>query len=314
MELYDPFDKLSFSPTECFLCGKKTDGLTEQSPVFPAWLMKKYNLYEMPFKLLDESMTTYEAMKTPACSKCDRDYLQELELKISKGFDIGFDGVSALDELTIFHWFSKILYGIIFIELQAAFTQHEGDEPLGISPSLLSKFRNLHLLLQSLRMPLVYEDFQPWSLVRVKLSTESNVFDYRDEMATMIFSLAIKDAGILICLQDHGKNLEYHGALLKKINGKTLELMQFQELCALFYYSAYLFNPIAQYLILPPAGNNNEYSLSPQPLEGVGLRALFNPWDTKVYAQVLEAFWKPWNITKDEIRTNPEKAMTKFIE
>lgn len=312
MELYDPFDKLSFSSTDCFLCGNKTNGTTEQSTVFPEWLMQKYKLEEMPFKLLDESMTSYGAMKIPACSNCEHDYLTPLESSINLSFDGGYEHVSQLPELKVFHWFSKILYGIIFIELQAAFAQHEGDEPLGISPSLLTKFRNLHLLLQSLRMPLIFEEFQPWSLVVVKLSPVTDEFDYRDEMATMIFSMAINDFGILICLQDHGKNLDYHAGLLKEISAKPLELIQFQELCALFYYSAYLFNPIAHYLILPPAGNSTAYSLSPQPLEGAGLRALFNPWDTNVYAQVLEAFWKPWQISKAQIKENPEKPLSRL--
>lgn len=314
MELYDPFERLNFSATDCFLCGTKTNGTTQQSAVFPEWLMDRYKLHEMPFKLLDESMTSYGAMKIPCCDNCRSSYLDPMELKLADGFLKGYEAISALDELEIFQWFSKMLYGIIWIELQAAFAQHEGDEPLGISPSLLSKFRNLHLLLQSLRMPLIFEDFQPWSLVLVRLEPATEEFDYRDEMATMIFSMAIKDFGLLICLQDHGENLNYHADLLKKIEGKPLEHIQFQELSARFYYSAYLFNPIAQYLILPPAGDQADYSLSPQPLQGVGFRPLFNPWSNSVYAQVLEAFWKPWNIPKNQILLNPEKPMTKFSE
>lgn len=312
MELYDPFERLSFAATDCFLCGTKTDGTTEQSTVFPGWLMDRFKLHDMPFKLLDESMTSYGAMKIPCCQNCQELHLTPMEGRVDAAFDEGYAGVSALAGLEIFQWFSKILYGIIWIELQAAFAQHEGDKPLGISPSLLTKFRNMHLLLQSLRMPLIFEEFQPWSLVLVKLDPATPEFDYRDEMATMIFSMAINDFGILICLQDHGENLNYHAALLKKIEGRPLPLIEFQELCAMFYYSAYLFNPIAQYLILPPAGNQADYSLSAQPLEGVGFRALFNPWDNKVYAQVLEAFWKPWNISKAEIMEDPAEPMSKL--
>lgn len=312
MELYDPFEQLSFSDKECFLCGVKTDGLADKTSVFPEWLMETYKLHKLPFKLLDESVTSYGAMQMPCCGSCKELYLDPLEQKISMAFSNGYAGVRALDESDVFLWFSKLLYGIIWIELQAAFTQHEGDEPLGISPSLLAKFKNLHLLLQSLRVPILFEEFEPWSLILVKLEPAIDYFDYRDEMATMIFSMAMADFGLLICLQDHGQNLNYHASLLKKHENKPLELIQFQELCALFYYSAYLFNPIPEYLVLPPVPGQPEFTISAQPLEGVGFRPLFNAWNNSVYAQVLEAFWKPFNISKAQILADPQSPLTRL--
>ena len=312
MHLYDPFLHLTFSSEQCFLCGNKTAADISKIPVFPNWVMQRYKLNDQPFKLLDENVSTYGDLKMPCCKNCLDLHITKLDETIHFAVNNGYEGLAALSEIDLFLWFSKLLYGIVWVELQAAFAQHDGIEPLGISPSLISKFRNLHLLLQALNRPLIYEDFQPWSIFLVRMEEKKEAFEYRDEMATMIFSLNLEDFGFIICLQDHGHNKIYHKALLSKIK-EPLSEQQFQELCAQFYYSAYLFNPIPEYLVIPPAGNELQFTICVQPLEGAGFRPLFNKWDNAVYAQVLEAFWKPWNISKKEILEIPDSPLSVIV-
>ncbi|MNU04259.1 hypothetical protein D3C72_2485910 [compost metagenome] len=48
------------------------------------------------------------------------------------------------------------------------------------------------------------------------------------------------------------------------------------------------------------------------PLRGNMSKPLFDVWQHKVYAQVLENFWKPWGYVVFEIIKNPEQPMSFF--
>ncbi len=157
-----------------------------------------------------------------------------------------------MDEVKLFQWAGKLLYGIIFNEVQTGIRQqHAQGQEFNISQSLIHKFSNLHLMLQSLNQPIVFEDFKPFSLFLFKVNNEADLFGYRDEINTLTFSLRIKDFGLIICLQDNGVNRSYHKEILEKIEGQVLHPIQFEEFNARIFYSAYLFNRLPEYNVLP---------------------------------------------------------------
>ncbi len=317
MELFDPFKSLSFPEEQCFISGRAAD---MRVPVFPDWLQKMFSLEEKPFKLLNEEMTTFGALNVPCNSQIYVQYLLPLEGIVERAFSKGYQGLNSLPAVILFQWFSKILYGLVYAELQVAFKEHEKvsaglDEPLGISPSLLERFKNLHLLLQSVITLFSFEDFEPYTLIilRVIGNTSARELDYRDDMSTMVFSLAFGDAGILIALHDLGQNRSFHARLLRLVEGRGLNQIQFREFAARLFYSAYLFDPIPYYLVLPPTAAAHNFSVTAQLTQGAPSRPIFRPWENKVFAQVLQEFWKPWNITKSEILNSPGKTLT-FLE
>lgn len=314
MELFDPFKSLSFPEEQCFISGRAAD---IRIPVFPDWLQEMFSLEEKPFKLLNEEMTVFGALKVPCNSQIYQEYLRPLESIVEIAFFKGYEGLNALPALTIFQWFSKILYGLVYAELQVAFREHEkgtagSDEPLGISPSLLERFKNLHLLLQSVMIPFSFEDFEPFTLIILQVAdnTSARELDYRDDMSTMVFSLAFGDAGILIALHDSGQNRLFHARLLQLLEGRELNQLQFREVTARLFYSAYLFDPIPYYLVLPPTAAAPYFSVTAQLIQGAASRPVFRPWEDKVFAQVLQEFWKPWNLTKSEILDSKGKTLT----
>jgi hypothetical protein len=69
VKVYKPFEHLNFSKQFCFLSGEKLLTAEEQITVFPLWLLQEYELQDKPFKLLDESMSTYSDMKLPCSGK-----------------------------------------------------------------------------------------------------------------------------------------------------------------------------------------------------------------------------------------------------
>ncbi|HTH82247.1 MAG TPA: hypothetical protein VL490_04910, partial [Mucilaginibacter sp.] len=153
-KIYSPFDASNFSNKTCFLTGETLNSEEEKIQVFPQWLMSQYNLEDQPFKMLDESMATYKDMKLPCSAAVNETYLEPLEAEIAAAFASGYDAVKAVDELKLFQWAGKLLYGIIFNEIQSGIRQQyaQGEE-FNISKSIIHKFSNLHLMLQSINLP-----------------------------------------------------------------------------------------------------------------------------------------------------------------
>ncbi|MBS1503801.1 MAG: hypothetical protein JST32_17155, partial [Bacteroidetes bacterium] len=176
---------------------------------------------------------------------------------------------------------------------------------------LIHKFSNLHLMLQSIYLPVIFEDFKPFSLFLFKVNNAENEFTYRDEINTLIFSLRMKDFGLILCLQDNGVNRNFHKELLSKIEGQSLHPIQFEEFNARVFYSAYLFNRLPEYNILPAGG---ETYIEAMPLRGMSSKPLFDAWQNKTYGQVLENFWKKWNFLLFEIIKDPENPVSFLLD
>jgi len=308
VQIYHPFEKSNFSNSTCFLSGEKLSSEEEKVQVFPQWLMSRYGLEDEPFKLLDESMATYKDLKLPCAAQINEQFLEPLEAEIAAAFAIGYDAVKELDELKLFQWAGKLLYGLIFNELRSGIKQqHAQGEEFNISQSIIHKFSHLHLMLQSINQPVYFEDFKPFSLFLFKVENNEKEFGYRDEINTLTFALRIKDFGLVICLQDNGANRFYHREVLEKIEGKTLHPIQFEEFSGRVFYSAYLFNRLPEYTILEV---NDDVFIESMPLRGISSKSLFDNWNNKTYGQVLESFWKNWGFLLLEIIKNPEEPMS----
>src|SRR5690606_26051051 len=106
---------------------------------------------------------------------------------------------------------------------------------MNFSQVLVHKFRNLHLMLQSLIMPIQFDGGMPFTMVVAQVGNPTNTFNYRDEINTLVYSLRMNDFGLIVCLQDNGANGAYHETLVKPLKGQRLHPIQFEELCALFF-------------------------------------------------------------------------------
>jgi hypothetical protein len=307
-QIYNPFSAFNFSNRYCFLTGQKLNSAEEKIQVFPQWLMSRYKLEDKPFKLLDENTANYKDLKIPCSALINETYLEPLEFEIADTFDLGYEGVKDLDDLKLFQWAGKLLYGIIFIEIQSGIKlQHAQGEEFNMSQAIVHRFSNLHLMLQSLNLPIVFEDFKPYSIFLFKVNNNEDEFGYRDEINTLTFSLRIKDFGLIICLQDNGANFKYHQQIFDKIQDEVLHPIQFEEFCGRVFYSAYLFNRLPEYNILPVG---DSIYIEAMPLRGMSSKPLFDDWMNKTYGQVLESFWKNWSFLLLEIIKNPDKPMS----
>ncbi|MGM1428001.1 hypothetical protein ACS126_01995 [Sphingobacterium lactis] len=306
-KLYNPFLDFKFDNKVCFLTGKALDSADEAIQVFPLWMMRAFDLEDKPFKMLDESFSTYKKLQLPCATDVAAKF-EELEEQVQHAMDAGYAEVSKLDQLTLFQWVAKILYGVVFNEIQAGIRQaFLAGESMNFSQALVQKFRNLHAMLQSLVVPMEFENKNPFTVQVFPVDNAPETFMYRDEINTLIFSIRMKDFALIATLQDNGVHEIYHEDALRVAADQTLHPIQFEEICARYFYSAYLFNRLPEYTYMEVP---EKVFVEPMPLNDWTLKPIFDQWQVKTYGQVLENFWKPWGFTLFEIIKDPEKPMT----
>lgn len=310
--IYQPFKNFDFKYKNCFLSGDTFKSPVEEINILPAWLLEVANFSgEEQIKLLDESVRSYNTLKVPCNTEVFTHFIQPLEEKIADAFSKGYDAVSQLKEEDLFKWIGKFMYSLIYVEMNAAVRlQQISSDGVNMSQGLMHKFGNLNTMIQSIYLDVVYEDFKPWSIVVVPLEEQDTAFSFRDEINTLTFSMKLKNFGIIACLQDNGTNKKFHQEILDQIGKSALSPQQFEEICARFYYSAYLFNRLPEYAIMPVEGS---IYIDAMPLRGTLNKALFDHWQHKTYAQVLQDFWKPWGHTLFEIIKDPTNPISYFV-
>ena len=310
--IYQPFKNFDFKYKNCFLSGDTFKSPVEEINILPAWLLEVANFSgEEQIKLLDESVRSYNTLKVPCNTEVFTHFIQPLEEKIADAFSKGYDAVSQLEEEDLFKWIGKFMYSLIYVEMNAAVRlQQISSDGVNMSQGLMHKFGNLNTMIQSIYLDVVYEDFKPWSIVVIPLEEQDTAFSFRDEINTLTFSMKLKNFGIIACLQDNGTNKKFHQEILDQIGKSALSPQQFEEICARFYYSAYLFNRLPEYAIMPVEGS---IYIDAMPLRGTLNKALFDHWQHKTYAQVLQDFWKPWGHTLFEIIKDPTNPISYFV-
>src|SRR5690606_19610768 len=150
--------------TTCFLTGEPLSSTDERIQVFPEWMMRDFSLDDKPFKMLDERIITYKELQLP-CAGWVANAFDQVEKKVNDAVAVGYDAVKDLDQLTLFQWIGKILYGVVFNEIQAGVKQaFLSGEEMNFSQALVHKFRNLHFMLQSIIKPLEFEHKNPFQI------------------------------------------------------------------------------------------------------------------------------------------------------
>ncbi|MBE7178231.1 MAG: hypothetical protein INR69_17650 [Mucilaginibacter polytrichastri] len=301
---FSPFDHFDLDPKKCFLTGAPAAFFT---PVFPEWMIERYGLQSRSVALPDGQPLPYAGITLPCCQNV-AEAISGLHEDMQAVYDAGFSGVKKADPVALFRFHALILYGFIWHELRAAIRQESAaGSQFGLSHTLLQKFANLHLMLQSLVRNTEFEEPYPWTMVAFPVSGGADDFVFRDEISTLFLSIRTGSTGILFLMLDAGLNEMYHRGRLKMIGENSLHPIQFEELNALFLYSAYLMQKPVGLSVMDSAETT---FIEAEPVESIGGRPVFESWIDKTYAQVLENFWKPWQISQFEIRKDPDNTLS----
>lgn len=302
LNLFDFFSSPDFD--KCFFTGNPVSA-SDKISVFPEWVLDRYQLRDKYMGMLNWNRVKYGELFLP-CYPLAVDKLNSLENQVREAFEAGFESVIQLDPDVIFLWMSKLLLGILYQDIHYSIALgQKRNKPFVISPLLTRKYRDLHFMVQAIVNPVSWTD-KPYSLVIKKLNYSKDVFNFRDEARNQNFSLALNGFGLVACLQDRGLNEIFHKVLLEKMGSVPLHAIQFEELCARFIYSNYLLRQQSEWNTREGAEGFVMEPAAPPAFE-------FAAWDDRMYASVLEDYWKPWGIEPRDIYTFPDSPMSFLI-
>lgn len=311
LQLYHPFENIHLDPGTCFLSGSDMVSPDEHITVFPAWILSRFSLADKEFKMMDHvTSVLYRELKLPCASHVIKAF-EGLDQEIQEAFRKGYDGVRAIKQERLFLWMGRIVYGILYHDLllEKKRLQKQNKE-FRLSPRLKERFGLFHLMLQSLIFPVTFTGPMPWSISIVKLKYSRDIFNYRDDPVHLNFSLGMQGFGIIACLQDNGAVKGEQADILGKIKDTELHPIQFEELCARFFYSNYLLQYKPKYKVEDHQGG---ISIEALPIAADGSKPLFGTWDDNMFAQLLAGYWEPWGFSKKDIITFPD-APVSFLE
>lgn len=303
--LFNPFQDLIFDEHFCFLTGVLTN---EEMTVFPEWLMAHFKFGEERVEMMDKAKSYhYHDLKLP-CSPKVKQAFDDLDGKIQKAYEKGYEGMAALDQELLFQWTGRMVYGLLYYEMcyERDVLLRKGEE-FQLSPMLRKRFSEFHLMLQSIIEPISFVGKKPWSIVVFPLKYSADIFSYRDDAINLMFSFGVNGFGFVACLQDSGVIGENQTEVLEKMKGHVLHPVQFEELYARFHYTDYILQFTPQFNIQNhDDGISIEVDESTKPPQ-------FGFWDENVYAQLLSNYWQVYGIETDDI-LRPQKPRLSFLE
>lgn len=307
-KLFNPFDELIFGEQFCFLTGDLT---TEKITVFPEWLMSLHNFGQDRIELIDKSKTyVYQDLQLPASPRAKKAF-EYLDIQIKEAYEKGYEGMKDLDEQLIFLWTGRMVYGLLYHEMQYESNRvMRLGETFDLSPMLRERFGNFHLMLQSLVEPVSFVGKKPWTIVVFPLKYSADIFSYRDDAVNLLFSFGVNGFGYIACLQDNGVIGEKEQQLLEKMKSHVLHPIQFEELYARFHYSDYLLQYKPQYNIVE---HEDQITIEALPMEANAGRPLFGFWDQDMFAQLLANYWSVYGIQREDI-IRFQKPFLSFLE
>lgn len=299
LQLFAPFENLYFNDHTCFLSGEDLESDQFKITVFPDWVLDQFNYRNRTFTLMDTvNAVTYGDLTLP-CSTRVKQAFDELDEQVKQAFDGGYESMKALDSHTLFLWVGRIVYGVLYFEIEFEKQRMlKREQEFKMSPILKNRYSFFHLMLQSLIQPIDIKGLSPWSIEVVKLKYSEEVFNHRDDAVNLLFSLGINGFGIMACLQDNGVLMAEQRDILDKIGDQELHPVQFEELCARILYANYLLQAFPQFKLEETEAGMTIEAL---PVEAEMNKSVFKVWDNEMFEQVLEDYWSPWGLTKKEI-------------
>jgi hypothetical protein len=199
-----------------------------------------------------------------------------------------------VDELTLFQWAGKIFYGLLFRE---GFLQQDRSSSSGetiVSEEMLESMRMHHFFLQSLRRPVEFNGFSPFSIFRVPLvdsDATSDNFWFSDSIQGLMLTITVGGTGLLVSMQDNGLLRQVLRTLEEQLADPPLTMTELLELDAQLTYLRLKMHRTPKYLIMGDSSEPGPVSVISPPLAGFSGMPLFDRGHVEEYAQLLGRNW-----------------------
>ncbi len=307
--VFDPMSPLDLDA--CFLCGRalQSEDKTKEH-VFPRWLLEKFNLWDAQLNSLNDTAIPYRQLVIPCCARCNNTFLSRLEERVRAAVDQGYDAFKALDDVLIYQWVLKIMYGLL--RRDASLLADRADETAGsIFPAeMLEDFRHTHSMLQTIRFETDFLPAPPWSIFGFQCHTYSDPasnFDFLHGLAGMSVALRMSAVGLVVCLEDQGSQRELHGEFIDQFTEHPLHPVQFREVAAMIFYKQALMNRVPKYMTLLPQNEGDKMQVISMPVQGFSTKPIHDTWSQATYARILSKYL---DLPIDDIYRSPDQVMS----
>jgi hypothetical protein len=255
----------------------------------PKWLQRRHNLWDQELVLLNGTAIRYAQLMIPCCESCNSIHLSGLENQIRSAIEKGYEEAVKLPALRVYQWIGKIFYGILRKEVVLLLDRRAADKGTIVPPELIQGFSTLHLFLQSIRKPFVFQDCEPFSVLVVNLHFREgkDEFYFRDSLHGMVCSLRTRGVGFIVALQDAGVIPGSYGRYVEDVAGRKLLPIQFDELYAKCLYQMCLFTRVPKFLIAAGADEAAPTTVHMLPVVGLSTKPVVADWVQADYAQFL---------------------------
>lgn len=268
--------------------------------IFTEWLLKHFKFGEERIEMMDKAKSyTFADLKLPCFPEVIKAF-EALDLTIQNAFKKGYEGMAALEEVEIFQWTGRIVYGLLYYEMvyEKQRLQRQGKE-FSLSPYLRERFGEFHTMLQSLIAPVSFIGKKPWSIIVFPLKYSADIFSYRDDTVNLLFQMRVNGFGIIVCFRDGGLIAEKEQDILEKMKGHILHPIQFEELYARFHYDDFILQYKPDLLI--EEDENGRVTIEAKPIEIVPNRPLFGIGMMICLPQLKANYWAVYGIEREDI-------------
>ncbi len=305
---FDPFEKMTFSYENCFLCGCLLNEINySEEHVVPKWLQRKFNLWNRKLILLNGTSINYKDLKIPCCKKCNNAMSKNIENPIEQGVSNGYNEFVKIDEKIIFQWLNKMSYGFLFKELSLKAELSNPNSDSIYKAEYLREHEMQYLFLKSLISNTTFVN-NPWSIIIFKINPDGiEPYWAYDNPYIKTFCIRMNDIGIIAHLMDNGYNKGFfmEQKHMRELLIKTLHPIQFAELSAMFIYISSLFyrDP---FNITVFDENLDPNLIIANNISGHG----YKEWKNDEYAHILASFLKIWGLEYNDVYIDDKLIIT----
>ncbi len=215
-----------------------------------------------------------------------------------------------VDDLKLYQWAAKIYYGILRKELTLKHDRTDMNSPSILASTDFQHFKMMHFIMQSIRKPVVFPSGAPYSVLVANLHTPSNVgnFDFRDNMLGHVIKIRLGNIGFIVAFEDGAINEHSYGNYLRKVAGRKLHPIQFDELFARIIYQNFLIDSQLNFVLAM-----HEDEMIPISIDVVG-SVRVGERDQKEFAEFFWEFCNYWfeanDLTFDDVFKPPNLVVS----
>lgn len=237
----------------CFICGLPMEEITKEDYI-PRWLMKEFELFQQKISLPNKTKYYFKNCNTPCCKKCNNETLSKIEINVKEILQKDIRAINENDEDVLFMWFMKIFMGFWFQSTKIKSNIKDKNSENLLSTDSLEDARGISALLKTIKYPVKFNNFRPYSIFKFKYK---NTFDvplvFHNDLRFPTLLFAYKKLAFVIAFNDDGIIKENFGNLGKtefseveypELLLKFCEVVTAQELTQKIYHYLVLHNEV----------------------------------------------------------------------